>query len=193
MNIKRPLHLVALSTLLVLLGVVGSASSALAQAALRPGDTVNLRLGGVPSEDSSQFSAVYSIDSRGFLNLPYIGEIRAAGLLPADVQRSIESKLKLDKIYTNPTVTLNTDSQQVFVAVGGAVKSPGRIPYTADMTLMIAINAAGGFNDFANEKKIDLRRGDAVQRYDARDLRKNPGRDPKILPGDQVDVGESFF
>lgn len=164
-----------------------------AQAPLRPGDTIEIRLSGVPPEDAAQFSAMYTIDTRGFLNLPHIGEIKAAGFLPADVQRSIESRLKLDRIYTNPTITINTERGALFVNVGGAVRSPGRYPYTPDMTLMTAISAAGGFNDFANERKIRLRRSGRETLYDAREIRRHPESEPKLLPGDQIDVDESFF
>lgn len=171
---------------------LGLGRQAMAQAALRPGDSVDLRLGGVPSEETSQFSAVYTIDTQGYLNLPYIGQIRASGLMPAEVQRTIETKLKLDQIYTNPTITINTERGATFVTVGGAVKGSGRIPYTPDMTLMTAISAAGGFNDFAGNR-IRLRRSGKEYTYDVKDIRKNPSKDPALQPGDQVTVDESFF
>lgn len=176
----------------LLLGLIGIGNEAMGQAALRPGDTMDLRLGGVPSEETVQFSAVYTIDSRGMVNLPYIGEIRAAGMMPAEVQRSIESKLKVDKIYTNPTITINTDRVATFVTVGGAVRASGRIPYTPDMTLMTSINAAGGFNDFAGDR-IRVRREGKETVFSSKDLRRNPGKDPSLRPGDQVEVDESFF
>ncbi len=154
---------------------------------------MNLRLGGVPAEETSAFTGPYSIDGRGLLNLPYIGEIRAAEMTPSEVQRSIESKLKVDGIYTNPTITVSTEGAPVYVTVGGAVKGPGRIPYTPDMTLITAITSAGGPNDFANEKKVRLRREGTETMFDLRYIRKNPGRDPKLQPGDQVEIDESFF
>ena len=43
--------------------------------------------------------------------------------------------------------------QARFVNVGGAVRAPARVPFTEDMTLLAAINAAGGFNDFADQKR----------------------------------------
>jgi protein involved in polysaccharide export with SLBB domain len=36
------------------------------------------------------------------------------------------------------------------VNVGGSVRTPSGVPFTEDMTLLTAINAAGGFNDFAD-------------------------------------------
>lgn len=192
MTIKPWVIVWRLSLGLLLFGLVAIGQEAMAQAALRPGDTMDLRLGGVPAEETVQFSAVYTVDSRGYVNLPYIGEIRAAGMMPAEVQRSIESKLKVDKIYTNPTITINTDRVATFVTVGGAVRQSSRVPYTPDMTLMTAINASGGFNDFAGDR-IRLRREGREATYSAKDLRRNPSKDPALKPGDQVEVDESFF
>lgn len=192
MNTRRSPHLPRILSGLAFLALSAFSHSLLAQAALRPGDSVDLRLGGVPSEETLQFSAIYTIDTRGYLNLPYIGEVKAAGMMPADVQRSVESKLKVDRIYTNPTVTINTDKAATFVTVGGAVRAPGRVPYTPDMTLMTAISASGGFNDFAGNR-LRLRRGGKQVTLDVRDIRKNPAKDPPLQPGDQVEVDESFF
>ena len=49
--------------------------------------------------------------------------------------------------------------QARFVNVGGAVRSPSRMAFTEDMTLLTAINAAGGFNDFADQKRVRFLRG----------------------------------
>lgn len=191
MNIKIPKYAVwLLATLILGAGFLQNASG---QAALRPGDVVQIRLGGVPGDETAAFSGQYPVDSRGALNLPYIGEIQASGRMAAEVQRSIESKLKVDGIYTNPTITVSSEGAPVFITVGGAVRGSGRIPYTPDMTLMTAISAAGGFNDFANERKVRLRRGGAETMFNAREIRKNPSQDPKLQPGDQLEVDESIF
>ena len=55
--------------------------------------------------------------------------------------------------------------------VGGAVRSR-RVPFTEDMTLLTAINAAGGFNDFADQKRVRVLRGSEVKVCDVRQFRK---------------------
>ena len=80
-----------------------------------------------------------------------------------------------------------------FVNVGGAVRTPSRVPFTEDMTLLTAINAAGGFNDFADQRKVRLLRGSTVQVYDVREFRRDPSRDVRLQPGDRVEVPQSFF
>lgn len=173
--------------------VFGWVPAAWAQAPLRSGDTVEIRIGGVPSDEVAMFTGMYTVDTRGNLNLPFVGDVRAAGSLPAEVQRSIESRLKVEQIYTNPTIIINTERGGLVVNVGGAVRQPGRFPYTPDMTLMNAINAAGGFNDYANESRIRLRREGRETMYSAKDIRRNPSVEPKLLPGDQIEVDQSFW
>ena len=138
--------------LFVALLMIFSARAVFAQALLRNGDTLELRISGVPAEEVSQFSAPYTVDDNGALNLPYIGSIKVAGMLVNQAQTLIETKLKNGKIFTQPTITLNLAQTARFVNVGGQVRSPQRVPYTPDLTLMSAINAAGGFNDYADKK-----------------------------------------
>lgn len=178
---------------LFLLVAVSWVPSLQAQAALRPGDTIDIRLAGVPAEEIQQFSAQYTIDDAGMLNMPYINGVKAAGLLPSQVQVAIESKLKADEIYTHPTITILVQAGQRFVNVGGSVRSPGRIPYTSDLTLMSAINAAGGFNDFADQKRVGLTHAGKRDIINVVKVRKDPSADPKVYPGDTIEVPQSWY
>lgn len=159
---------------------------------LRPGDTVDVRIANVPPEDIQQFSAAYTIDESGMLNLPYIGMVKVGGLPASQVQTEIQNKLIADGIYTNPTVTVTPPAGMRFISVGGAVRAPGRVPYTPDLTLMTTIAAAGGKNDFAGDQ-IRLVRGGKVQIYSWKQLYKDPSKDPRIEPGDQIELKESAW
>ena len=161
------------------------------QAVLRVGDTLELRLSGVPGDEIGGFSAGQTIDDGGMLNLPYIGKIKVAGLDVSQAQQLIESKLKSEKIFTNPTVTLSIQANMRLVNVTGEVKSSGRVSYTADMTLMSAIAGAGGFSDFADKKHVKLTREGKVQDIDTRKIAKDPSLDVRLLPGDQVYIPQS--
>ena len=77
-----------------------------AQATLRAGDPVEIKVGGVPQEEQLQVNNTYTVDSGGSINLPYINKVRAQGLTPAQLARSIEEIYKANKIYTNPTITI---------------------------------------------------------------------------------------
>ncbi len=183
------MRIIALCVLLLAAG----AAHVFAQATLRAGDTIDIRLSGVPPDEIQQFSASYTIDEGGMLNLPYIGAMKAGGLTQNIVQENVERKLVSDGIYTRPTITIIVQPSARFVNVGGAVKTPGRIPFTPDLTIMSAINAAGGFNDFADQRKVRWVHEGRVEMVDVRKVRKDPSLDAKIFPGDQIEVEQSIW
>jgi len=159
---------------------------------LRNGDTVDIRISNVPLDDEQQWDAAYTVDESGGLNLPFIGVVKAGGLPPSQVQVAIQNKLISGGIYTNPTITVNPPAGMRFVSVGGGVRQPGRVPYTSDLTLMSTINAAGGTSDFAGDK-IRLIRAGKVLFFSKKKLYKDPTQDPRIEPGDQIEVVESAW
>lgn len=173
--------------------LVLAAHSSFAQATLRVGDPVEIRIGGVPQEEQLQVNNTYTVDSNGSVNLPYINKVRAQGLTPAQLARSIEENYRASKIYTNPTITILMQPTSRFVNVGGAVRLPSRVQFTEDITLLAAINAAGGFNDFADQKKVRLLRGNQVKVYDVRQVRRDPSLDVRLQPGDRIEVPQTFF
>ena len=180
-------------SLALLLFFCAFATGAFAQATLRVGDPVELKIGGVPAEDQNQVNNTYTVDSGGAINLPYIGKVHAEGMTPAALARAIEDNYRSGKIYTNPNVTIIMQPSARFVNVGGSVRSPSRVPFTEDMTLLTAINASGGFNDFADQRHVRLLRGSEVTVYDVRRFRKDPSQDVKLRPGDKIEVPQSFF
>lgn len=170
-----------------------SAAIVSGQATLRIGDPVDLRISGIPNDEQVQVNNTYTIDADGAVNLPYINKVRAEGLTPAQLSSSIEAAYRSGKIYTNPTITIMMQPTARFVNVGGSVRNPTRVPFTEDITLLTAINAAGGFNDFADQKRVRLLRGNDVKLYDIRQFRRDPSQDVKLQPGDRIEVPQSFF
>ena len=162
-------------------------------APLRPGDTFEIKLGGVPSDDAAQISTSYTIDGEGKLNLAYVGKVQAAGLTPSQVQTELENTFEREGIFTHPSFTLNIAPSARLITVTGEVNQKGRVPYTPDMTLMSAIGAAGDFTIYADTGKVHLIRGDKVQIINCKKIRGNPSLDMKILPGDQIQVPQAFF
>jgi polysaccharide export outer membrane protein len=176
-----------------LLLLLALAPGVFAQATLRSGDTIEIRLAGVPTEEIQAVTAQYTVDDAGMLNLPYINNVKVGGLQPNQAQAAIEQKFKSEQIYTHPTVTIVIQTTSRFVNVGGSVRAPGRVPYTPDLTLMSTINAAGGFNDFADQKRIRYVHDSKVQVIDAKKIRKDPTLDLKVYPGDQLEVPQSIW
>ena len=169
------------------------ALSAHGQATLRVCDPLELKISGVPSDEQAQVNNIYTVDAAGMVNMPYINKVKAEGLTPAQLASEIEGTYRSGKIFTNPTITIVMAPTARFVNVGGAVRTPSRVPFTEDMTLLTAINAAGGFNDYADQRKVRVLRGQSVKIYDVRESRRDPSRDIKLQPGDRVEVPQSFF
>jgi protein involved in polysaccharide export with SLBB domain len=154
---------------------------------LRIGDVVEMRLSGMPQDLAAEYAVQYTVGPEGTVNVPLIGEVKVNGLTATQVERAIQAKLISDKIFTNPTAIISIAAR--FVSVGGGVKAPQRLQWSQDLTLHMAIDDAGGLDEFGSPKGVRLiRDGRIFQTYDLRVLEKDPSQDPKLLPGDQVYV-----
>ncbi|MDD5200564.1 MAG: polysaccharide export protein [Terrimicrobiaceae bacterium] len=160
---------------------------------LRSGDTIEVRLGGVPREEIEQVTGTYTVDTEGFVNIPQLGRIEASGLTQEALQSSIESTYRAKGVYTNPTVTVSVPLSARFVNVGGEVRLPQRVPYTPDLTVLAAVTAAGGFTEYASQSRVKLYRNMEGITVDMRKIRKDPGNDIPLQPGDTIEVMRSYF
>ena len=173
--------------------LVTSVLSLAGEAVLRPGDTIQLKIGGVPANDTSTLSGAYTIDGDGNVNLPNLGKVRIGGSAPGAAQTTIENNYRARDIYTHPTIIITMQLQSRWVNVGGEVKSAQRVPYTPDLTVLAAINAAGGFTPFADQRKVRLLRGDQVMLIDVHKVRASPSLDMTVEPGDRIEVPLTIF
>lgn len=190
-TIIRPLLLPVLIAAVALFG--GSATARSSEVVFRTGDTLELRIGGVPGEETQLVTGSYTVDGEGYVNLPHIGKVRAAGLSQAALQRAIEAAYRSGEIYTNPTITITVPTTLRFVNVSGDVRQPRRVEYTTDLTVLGAISAAGGFTEYADQRKVRLLRAGQVRIIDIKAVRSNPSIDIQLLPGDQIEVPQSFW
>src|SRR5260221_6275148 len=121
--------------LLFVLVLAAPAPGALADAVLRAGDPVEMRISGVPADEQTQVNSVYTVDANGMVNMPYINKVRAEGLTPAQLASAIENGYKAARIFTNPTITIMMQPQARFVNIGGPVGAPARTPLTPAIAL----------------------------------------------------------
>ena len=180
-------------TALLIAGLVAcftvSASAQNNESALRAGDSVVIKISGVPAEEIVVVNNSYDISDNGTINLPYIGQVKASGMRPSTLQQNIQSAYKSAEIYTNPTIQVapNRDANTQVVFVSGEVKTPGKIPMSPGMTVHGAVVAAGDLTEFAKAKSVRLiRNGKAVEI----DLRRvdSPAAQTPVQPGDTVHV-----
>jgi polysaccharide export outer membrane protein len=96
----------------------------------------------------------------GMISLPLIGEIKAAGYTPVQLQDVLAESMK--KMISDPQVTVVVEKiGSLNFNIVGEVGHPGYFPLTRRMTVLDAIAMAGGFKDFAKTKKVYVLRTSA--------------------------------
>jgi len=137
------------------------------------------------------------VNSRGFISLPLIGLVRAAGLTSEELEASIAEKLA-EKYLQNPQVSVfikEYTSQRV--TVEGAVKKPGIYPIRGRTSLLQTLAAAEGLTTVADPDSIKIFRTDpetgnrVTLAFDLEKIRIGQARDPIVQNDDIVQVGES--
>lgn len=161
--------------------------SALSTAQLRPGDSLVVSLQGVPDASVS----TVQLDEQGTINLPFIGPVPAAGLGTAELSQRIRETYLARRIYT--AVDVGVTVTERFVYVGGEVQRPGRIVWTPDLTVAKAIQAAGGFTLYARETAVSLVREKGAYAIDVKLAQRDPAQDPRLMPGDSLQIPRSPF
>ncbi|MBP1718029.1 MAG: kpsD 2 [Deltaproteobacteria bacterium] len=102
----------------------------------------------------------------GKISMPLIDEIEAAGLTPKQLKEKIAGKLK--EFIENPVVSVTVMEANSFkVFVSGQIRTPGVYRLRSETTILQIIPMAGGFTDWADQKKILI-------------IRKEGGKDKRI-------------
>jgi polysaccharide biosynthesis/export protein len=93
----------------------------------------------------------------GMITLPLIGEIKATGLTPVQLQEQITTALSKEMSDPQVVVMVGAVNSMSFNIMGQVYK-PGFFPLTRPLTILDAIALSGGFRDFAKQKKIYILR-----------------------------------
>jgi len=103
----------------------------------------------------------------GKISHPLIDEIQAVGLTPLQLRKVVTERMK--KFVDDPVVTIivmEANSFKVFVS--GEVKSQGVYRLRKETTMLELIPMAGGFTEWADQKKIMI-------------IRKEDGKEKRII------------
>jgi len=100
----------------------------------------------------------------GKISLPLIDEIKAAGLTPLQLKAILIEKL--EKFINNPMVSVTVLEANSFkVYVSGQVRTPGVYRLRSETSILQIIPMAGGFTEWADQKKIlIIRREDGKEK-----------------------------
>ena len=89
----------------------------------------------------------------GKISMPLLGDVDAAGMKPVELQSALVEKLA--NFINSPVVAVSVkaiNSRKVYVI--GGVHKEGPLNLTRPMTVLQALNEAGGFVDFARKGRI---------------------------------------
>jgi polysaccharide export outer membrane protein len=141
--------------------------------------------------DEKNVSGTYTIGPDGRISVPLIGDFRAVGLTLPQLKVVLTKKLGDFVIEPEVNVQLLRNNSKRYTLIGGVLKT-GPYPLLQDTTILDALAASGGFKDFANSKKIILRRGTKEFKFNYKDVThgKHMEQNINIEDGDIIIVPE---
>ncbi len=160
-----------------------------------PLDTLNVVVWRNP-----ELSAIVTVRPDGFVSIPLVEDLQAAGRNPSDLSREIERSLA--KLIRDPVVSIVVTSFQGIyseqVRIVGEAARPQSVAYRQNMTILDVMIQAGGMTDFADGNGAVLIRGsEGGKQYGLRlkDLLKRGdiSANAAVMPGDIVIVPQSWF
>jgi polysaccharide export outer membrane protein len=165
------------------------AATVFAQTQIKAGRAITITISGVPVEEKTRIDGTYPVSESGMINMPHIGQIRAAGLKADELSRVLQSSYQSRQIYTNPTIQVLTSSLDTLddqmVHIGGQVRRPGPVKFIQGLTLYQAIQAGGGATEFGSMKRVKVFRDGKQRQYN---LSEAQNMAIQLVPGDTIEV-----
>jgi polysaccharide export outer membrane protein len=107
----------------------------------------------------------------GKITMPFIDDLQAEGLTPERLGAQI--KEALSQFINSPQVTISVSAiNSKSFTVTGRVNRSGKWPLVTPLRVFDALGLAGGFQDFADEKHIQIVRGGQRLNFNYRDFVK---------------------
>jgi protein involved in polysaccharide export with SLBB domain len=128
-------------------------------------------------------SGPLQVDGQGYLAMPLVGEIAAAGLTTQALQEAIEARLREGDYLVDPDVSIEVLTYRPIYILGQVLR-PGRYEYRNGMTVINAVALAGGYTTRAKTSEVTIRRAGCT--FVARP-------DTAILPDAVITVPERFI
>jgi polysaccharide export outer membrane protein len=139
---------------------------------------------------STEFSGAHLVRPDGKITMPFLGDVVAAGLSPIELGNVVKERLKKYLVEPDVSVSVNQVNSKRFY-IQGEVNKTGAYPLLVPTRVLEALVNAGGFRDFANQKKIVIMRmtGERLS-FNYKDVIKGKKMDQNIYlkPGDIIIV-----
>ncbi|MDE2183349.1 MAG: polysaccharide export protein [Alphaproteobacteria bacterium] len=159
---------------------------------LRPSEDTGYRLGTgdkvkVTVFNETDLSGEFEIDSQGYVRLPLIGAVAAAGLTAYGLETRIAATFQDGGYLVHPRVAVEVTTYRPFYIIG-EVNKPGEYPYVNAMSVPNAIALAGGYTDRATTSTVYVRhQGEANEEDMPAD------ETTRIRPGDVIRVRRTTY
>ncbi|WP_461832274.1 polysaccharide biosynthesis/export family protein [Aquifex sp.] len=128
------------------------------------------------------------VDDEGYINIPFVGRVKALGKRPEEISREIERKLA--KIANHPQVIVKVSNfTSSTVTVLGHVKESRRVPLGYNTkTLLDVLANVGGVTSPINKTIVKIiRKGQSIT-LPLEDVLSNPHLNINLKPGDIINV-----
>ena len=141
---------------------------------------------GIDTSSSAERLPSVRVDDYGYIKVPFVGRMRAAGHTAAELQSMIQSGLR--GMSQDPQV-LVTIEQSITnsIILAGEVSKPGRLVLATNReSLVDAIALAGGYRGQAKDAVARVQRDGQSFEIRLSDLLDAPQQDVQVAPGDRI-------
>lgn len=131
-------------------------------------------------------SGEFLVDGSGQVQLPLVGQVKAATLTIHEFVAEVTNALK-EGYLKDPKVSVEVLNYRPFYIIG-EVNKPGEYPFESGLNVLGAIALAGGYTYRANDNDVYVRRAghDKEESLPA-------SANTKVYPGDIIRIAERLF
>jgi polysaccharide export outer membrane protein len=131
-------------------------------------------------------SGEFVVDGSGQVQLPLVGQVKAAGLTIHQFVEEVQGALGA-KYLRDPRVSVQIENYRPFYIIG-EVNKPGEYPFENGLNALGAVALAGGFTYRADDSDVYIRRNGSMKEETL-----PASAATRIYPGDIVRIGERIF
>lgn len=116
------------------------------------GDVINVSV-----QPAEEFSREVTVQPDGTIDIPLLGPIKAAGLMPSELEKLLIARFS--KYVANPSVKVSVRQfSSNRIAIIGQANGTGYFEFREGMRLLDLVAQAGGTQDYAQSKKVRIYR-----------------------------------
>jgi polysaccharide export outer membrane protein len=142
--------------------------------------------GAIDTSSTAERLPPVRVDDYGYIKVPFVGRLRAAGHTAAELQQMIQNGLR--GMSQDPQVMVSIEqSISNSIILAGEVAKPGRLVLATNReSLVDAIALAGGYRGEAKDAVARVQRDGQSFEVRLSDLLDMPKEDLQVAPGDRI-------